>query len=65
MPPDKQILLKLKGKFVDIMCDVNPEHKTNEIEEKNQKVLYLWVTIEPFMDVLKVRCYGTTYTLAF
>ena len=44
MPPDKQILLKLKGKFVDIMCDVNPEHKTNIIEEKNQKVLYLWVT---------------------
>ena len=27
MPPGKNGLLKLKGEFVDIMCDVNEEHK--------------------------------------
>ena len=29
MPEDKKILMVLRGEFVDIMCDVNPEHKTN------------------------------------
>ena len=27
MPEDKFILLKIEGKFVDIMCEVNPKHK--------------------------------------
>ena len=40
MPLGKQILLKLKGKSVDIMFEVNPEHRVNVIMEK-QQVLYL------------------------
>ena len=44
MPKDKQVLLKLTGEFVDIMCDVNEEHKPNVIYEKGKKVLYMWVT---------------------
>ena len=44
MPRDKQILLKLTDDFVDIMCDVNHEHKENVAYEKGRKVLYLWVT---------------------
>ena len=27
MPEDKFILLKIEGECVDIMCEVNPEHK--------------------------------------
>ena len=44
MPKDKQILLKLTGELVDIMCDVNTEHKPNVTYEKGRKVLYMWVT---------------------
>jgi hypothetical protein len=43
MPPDKRVLLKLRGRFVDIMCQVNPVHKENVICENGVQVLYLWV----------------------
>jgi len=43
MPSDKQVLLKLVGKFVDIMCEVNPEYKKYVRYEKGVKVLYLRV----------------------
>ena len=47
-PDDKIMLLKLKGRFVDLMCEVNPAHKTNVLHEvtksgKHQKVLYMKV----------------------
>ena len=35
------ILMKLTDRFVDIMCEVNPEHSKNVIIEKGKKVLYL------------------------
>ena len=35
MPPGKNILLKLEGEFVDIMCSVNGEHKCNFIYEEH------------------------------
>ena len=38
---DKFILLKIEGYFVDIMCEVNPEHKKNVCVENGVKVLYL------------------------
>ena len=41
MPKDKQVLLKLKGQFVDIMCEINGEYKKHVRYEKGQKTLYL------------------------
>ena len=38
---NERVLLKLTGDFVDIMCEVNPEHKKNIIYEKGKKVLYM------------------------
>ena len=38
---DKQVLMMLQGKFVDIMCTVNPEHKKNIVYEKGRKTLYM------------------------
>ena len=43
MPPEKRVLLKLEGEFVDIMCDVNPEFKKCVITEGKKQVLYLRV----------------------
>ena len=41
MPKDKQVLLKLKVHFVDIMCQINVEYKKYVRIEKGQKVLYI------------------------
>eukprot|EP00957_Ditylum_brightwellii_P095169 7248356-Ditylum_brightwellii.AAC.1 len=29
LPDEKLLLLRLTGDFVDIMCDINPEHRKN------------------------------------
>ena len=39
MLEDKFILLKIEVEFVDIMCEVNPEHKKNVRVENGVKVL--------------------------
>ena len=41
VPLEKQVLLKLRGIFVDIMCNINEEYKKYVRVEKGQKVLYL------------------------
>ena len=41
MPEEKRLLLKLRGQFVDIMCNVNPEYRSYVRVEKGVKVLYL------------------------
>ena len=38
---DDTILLKLKGIFVYIMCNVNPEYTATIIYENNTKTLYM------------------------
>ena len=43
MPKDKQILMNLRGDFVDIMCQVNPYYEQNDIYKNGKKVLYLLV----------------------
>jgi len=43
MPKEKKLLLKLRGQFVDIMCEVNEEYKKYVIYEKGEKVLYLQI----------------------
>ena len=39
----KKVLMKLRGQFVDIMCEVNPEYIPYVVEEKGEKTLYLRV----------------------
>ena len=38
---NKRVLMKLTGKCVNIMCEVNPEHEKNVVIENGKKVLYL------------------------
>ena len=47
-PPDKKVILKLNGVFVDIMCSVNPAFEEHIMYEKNRRgrdiqVLYIRV----------------------
>ena len=41
MPEGKKFLLKLRGHFVYIMCDIKPEHKANVRHERDQEFIYL------------------------
>ena len=44
LPHDDLLLLRLTGEFVDIMCEINPEHKKNIIyDKKGKKILYMKV----------------------
>ena len=42
-PNNEQLLMKLVGDSVDIMCKVNLEHLKNIVYENGKKVLYLKV----------------------
>lgn len=41
IPKDKQLLLRIKGQFVDIMCKVDPEYGKHVRYKKGAKVIYL------------------------
>ena len=41
MPKDKHMLLKIRGQFVDIMCEVNPTYTKHVRYEGKAKVLYV------------------------
>ena len=43
MPEEHQVILKIKGQFVDIMCQVNKEFEKDVMFENGVKVLYLKV----------------------
>ena len=43
MPKEKLVIMKLRGEFVDIMCEVNPKYKPFVKIENGKKVLYLRV----------------------
>jgi hypothetical protein len=43
LPPDKEIHMRLRGQFVDIMCEVNPVYKKFITYEHGKKVLYVRV----------------------
>lgn len=43
MPEEHQVMLKLKDKFVDIICTVNAEFKKHILIENGVKFLYLQV----------------------
>ena len=40
---DKRLLMRLRGKFVDIMCKVNKEYDKYVVYENGEKILYLKV----------------------
>jgi len=48
LPDDKLLLLRLTGDFVDIMCDINPEHQKNELI-KMEKRCCIYVYSEHYM----------------
>ena len=41
IPEDKFFLLTIGGRFVEIMCEVKPEHKENVRVDNRVKLLYL------------------------
>ena len=41
IPEDKQIPLRLRDEFVDIMCDVNEEHRKNVVVDNGKILLYM------------------------
>jgi hypothetical protein len=43
MPKEKNMLMKFRDEFVDIMCDVNPEYKKYVVMENGKRVLYIRV----------------------
>ena len=43
MSEDKLVFLKMKNSFVDMMCQIDPEHTKNIQYENGQKVLYMKV----------------------
>ena len=46
MPKEKKLLMKLRGQFVDIMCEVNKEYKDYVMFEKGQKnIVYSSFTV--------------------
>ena len=48
MSEEKLVLLKLKGKFADMMCEINPERKKNiryEVGRNNQKTKVLYMKV--------------------
>ena len=58
--PKKIVLMKLRGYFVDIMCEVNPEHK-NDTVYKNGKKVYTYEWSDQSIDALSLHCYGMSY----
>ena len=42
-PNNERVLLKLVGDFVDMMCQVNPEHKNNVMYENGRFFLHMQV----------------------
>jgi hypothetical protein len=43
MPKEKNMLMKFRDEFVDIMCDVNEEYRQYVVEENGKRVLYVRV----------------------
>ena len=41
MTQDKRVIMKLRGEFVNNICEVNPQFKENMCYKNRHKVLYL------------------------
>ena len=40
---DKKLLIKFDGEYVDIMCEVKPEHKPNMRTDHGKNLIYIQV----------------------
>ena len=52
IPKDKHVLMKFRGKFVEIMCQVNPEYSQYILQEKGKKVLCVRI-LQAFYGYIK------------
>ena len=62
MPADKNVILKLRGHFVDIMCDINKEYRKYVRYEQGKKVLYLKVLREIYDCIESALQWYSLYT---
>ena len=65
MPADKNVILKLRSRFVDIMCDIKEEYRKYVIYDKVQKVLYLRVLREIYGCIESALQWYNLYTRKF
>ena len=62
IPEDKFLLLKLEDKFVNIMCEVNPEFIKEIQQEVNKKVLHLRVLKALYVCIESAFLWYNIYT---
>ena len=41
IPREKNMLMKFRGEFVDVMCDMNPDYEQYAVEENEIRALYV------------------------
>ena len=61
MLKERFIILKMEGKILDIMCEVNPEQKNKVHMENELRAIYLHL-LKLCMGAWSLHYYGTTYT---
>ena len=62
MPDEHQVILKVKGKFVDIMCDVNEDFKAFILYKNEMKVLHLKVLRALYRCITSALLWYNLYT---
>ena len=62
MPADKNVILKLCGHFVDIMCDINKEYSQYVRYEQCKKVLYFKVLRKIYVCIESALQWYNVYT---
>jgi hypothetical protein len=62
IPDDKFAVLKIEGDFADIMCEVNPEYKSDIRFENKKKVLYVQILRALYGMIESALLWYTLYT---
>jgi hypothetical protein len=62
IPGDKFAILKIEGAFADIMCEVNPEYKSDIRFENGKKVLYVQILRALYGMIESALLWYTLYT---
>ena len=63
VPEETFAILKIKGDFVDIMCDVNPECKPYVRYDNGKKVLYVRILKAIYSMIESALLWYTLFTL--
>ena len=63
MPADKTLILKPRGCFADIMCDINEEYRQYVRYDKGQRVIYLRVLMEIYGCIKLALPWYNFYTI--